>query len=83
MPPGIPEGRYLAFSVNEIQQYFHSTGPKAVEVSDSESDLLLLDTKTNRLISSPAIYGKEWMETFPTWSPDGINALLLPEQSNQ
>ena len=39
-----PEGRYLAFSVNEIQQYFHSTGPKAVEVSDSESDLLLLDT---------------------------------------
>ena len=66
-----PEGRYLAFSVNEIQQYFHSTGPKAVEVSDSESDLLLLDTKTNRLISSPAIYGKDWMETFPTWSPDG------------
>lgn len=66
-----PEGRYLAFSVNEIQQYFHSTGPKAIEVSDSESDLLLLDTETNRLISSPAIYGKEWMETFPTWSPDG------------
>lgn len=66
-----PEGRFLAFSVNEIRQYFHSTGPKAVEVSDSESDLILLDTETNRLISSPAIYGKDWMETFPVWSPDG------------
>lgn len=66
-----PGGRYLAFSVNEIQQYFHSTGPKAVEVSDSESDLVLLDTETNRLISSPSIYGKEWMETFPAWNPDG------------
>lgn len=66
-----PEGRYLALSVNEIQQYIHSTGPKAVEVSDSESDLIVLDTETNRLLSSPAIYGKEWMETFPTWSPDG------------
>lgn len=66
-----PGGRYLAFSVNEIQQYFHSTGPKAVEVSDSESDLILLDTETNQLITSPAIYGDEWLETFPTWSPDG------------
>lgn len=66
-----PGGRYLAFSVNEIRQYFHSTGPKAVEVSDSESDLVLFDTETNRLLSSPAIYGNEWMETFPTWSPDG------------
>lgn len=66
-----PEGRYLAFSVNEIRQYFHSTGPKAVEVSDSESDLLVLDTETNRLISSDDICGDEWMETFPSWSPDG------------
>lgn len=66
-----PDGRYIAYSVNEIQQYFHSTGTKAVEVSDSESDLILLDTETNRLITSPAIYGEEWMETFPAWSPDG------------
>lgn len=66
-----PAGRYLAFSVNEIQQYFHSTGPKAIEVADSESDLIILDTKTNHLITSPAIYGNEWMETFPAWNPDG------------
>lgn len=66
-----PSGRYLAFSVNEIQQFIHSTGPKAVEVSDLESDLIVLDTETNRLLTSPAIYGEEWMETFPSWNPDG------------
>lgn len=66
-----PDGRYIAYSVNEIQQYFHTTGTKAVEVADSESDLILLDTETDRLISSPAIYGDKWMETFPTWNPDG------------
>ena len=49
-----PEGRYLAFSVNEIQQYFHSTGPKAVEVSDSESDLLLLE-KNGWKLSLPGV----------------------------
>lgn len=66
-----PEGRYLAFSVNKIQQYFHSTGPKAVEVSDSESDLVLLDTETNTLITDTAVYGEKWMETFPAWNPSG------------
>lgn len=66
-----PGGRYLAYSVNEIQQFIHSTGPKAVEVSDLESDLILLDTETNQLITSPAIYGDEWMETFPAWNPEG------------
>lgn len=66
-----PGGRYLAFSVNEIQQYFHSTGPKAVEVSDSESDLVILDTETNTLITDTAIYGEKWMETFPAWNPCG------------
>lgn len=66
-----PQGRYLTFSVNEIQQYFHSTGQKPIEVSDSESDLILLDTQTNQIFTDSLIYGKEWMETFPAWSPDG------------
>lgn len=66
-----PEGRYLAFSVNEVNQYFHSSGPKAVEVADSESDLVVLDVETNRLLTDSLIYGKEWMETFPSWHPDG------------
>ncbi|WP_298547044.1 cytochrome C biosynthesis protein [uncultured Parabacteroides sp.] len=66
-----PGGRYIAYSVNEIQQFFHSTGKKPIEVSDRESDLIVWDCETNRLITDSLIYGPEWMETFPTWSPDG------------
>lgn len=66
-----PEGRYIAYSVNEIQQFFHASGKKPVEVSDLESDLILWDTETNQMITDSLIYGPQWMETFPTWSPDG------------
>ncbi len=66
-----PGGRYIAFSVNEIQQFFHSTGKKPIEVSDRESDLIVWDCETNRLLTDSLIYGPEWMETFPAWSPDG------------
>jgi putative cytochrome c binding protein len=66
-----PDGRYIAYSVNEIQQFFHSTGKKPIEVSDRESDLIIWDCETNRIITDSLIYGPEWMETFPAWSPDG------------
>ncbi len=70
-PSWHPGGRLIAFSVNEINQYFHSTGKKAVEVSDTYSDLVVLDTETNTLFSDSLICGGEWMETFPHWAPDG------------
>lgn len=66
-----PEGRYIAYSSNEIQQFFHSTGKKPIEVSDLESDLVIWDCETNRLFTDSVVYGPEWMETFPAWSPDG------------
>lgn len=66
-----PGGRYIAFSVNEIQQFFHSTGKKPIEVSDRESDLIVWDYETDQILTDSLIYGPEWMETFPTWSPDG------------
>lgn len=66
-----PSGRYIAFSANEIQQFFHSTGQKAVEVSDLESDLLVYDVEKNRILTDSVIAGSQFMETFPNWSPDG------------
>lgn len=70
-PSWHPDGKHIAFSVNEINQYFHSTGHKAVEVSDKYSDLVVLDTETNQLFTDSLICGEDWMETFPHWSPDG------------
>lgn len=66
-----PNGRYIALSINEIQQFFHATGKKPVEVSDLESDLMLLDTETGRQFTDSLLSGPQWMETFPTWNPDG------------
>lgn len=70
-PAWHPGGRYIAYSVNEVNQYFHTTGTKVVEVSDKESDLVILDTEKNQLLTDSLIYGDKWMETFPHWSPDG------------
>lgn len=66
-----PGGRYIACSVNEVRQLFHAAGAKAAEVFDLKSDLIVLDTETNTLLTDSLIYGDEWLETFPHWSPDG------------
>lgn len=70
-PAWHPGAKYIAYSTNNVSQFFHSTGTKTIEVADSESDLVILDTETNTLFTDSLIYGKQWMETFPTWSPDG------------
>lgn len=66
-----PSGKYIAFSANEIQQFFHSTGKKPIEVSDLEADLLVYDVERNQIITDSVISGRRYMETFPNWSPDG------------
>ncbi|MDL2282221.1 cytochrome C biosynthesis protein, partial [Parabacteroides sp. OttesenSCG-928-G06] len=66
-----PGGRYLALSANNVNQFFHSTGSKTIEVSDSESDLILFDAETGKTFTDSAFYGPEWMETFPAWNPAG------------
>lgn len=66
-----PSGNYISFSTNLIYQYFHTDPAKRIEVSDSESDLVIYDIKTNKLITSSVISSAEAFETFPTFSPDG------------
>ncbi len=70
-PAWHPNGRYIAFSTNKIQQFFHARGDKFIDVSDFASNLVVLDTKTNTVFSDSSIQSAEFMETFPDWSPDG------------
>lgn len=70
-PAWHPSGRYIAYSLNEIQQFFHSAGKKPIEVADLEADIAVYDTETNQMIVDSLLYTDEYMETFPTWSPDG------------
>ncbi len=66
-----PNGQFIAFSMNDIQQFFHSSGQKAIEVSDLAADLGVYDIRRDEIITSPALSGDNAMETFPDWSPDG------------
>jgi len=66
-----PNGRYVAFSVNDIMQFFHASTYKKVEVIDTLSDLILFDAEKNIVSTCPPIASKDKYETFPSWSPDG------------
>lgn len=66
-----PNGNFIAFSMNEIQQFFHRSGKKPIEVVDLESDLGVYDIEDDEMISHNSICDSMYMETFPCWSADG------------
>lgn len=70
-PSWHPEGRYIAFSTNITRQAFHATGSKPIEVYDTDSDIVIYDTQTSTMFTSPQLYQKSMLETFPAWSKDG------------
>lgn len=70
-PSWHPGGRYVAFSVNATKQAFHLNDRNRVEVFDEESDVVVYDTETHEIVTSPVLFAKERWETFPTFSPDG------------
>ena len=66
-----PNGRYVAFSVNNTMQGFHTTNDNKVEVYDDASDLILFDTQNNTITTNRLISSQSHFETFPEWSPNG------------
>ena len=65
-----PDGRYVAYSVNKIVQNFYLDKDHNIEPWDVVSDLIVFDTETDRLITSP-IVATPRCETTPAFSPDG------------
>lgn len=65
-----PDGRYIAFSVNKIVQNFYLDREHNIEPWDVVSDLIVLDSETNNLITSPIVATPD-CETTPAFSPDG------------
>lgn len=70
-PSWHPSARYIAFSMNNVQQFFHSSGQKQVEVSDLEADIIVYDTESNRIFTDSLLFSPDYMQTFPSWSRDG------------
>jgi hypothetical protein len=66
-----PSQDYIAYSVNAIQQVFHSVKEERIEVFDSKSDIMVYDIRNNKLITSKIISSEDSFETFPAFSADG------------
>jgi hypothetical protein len=66
-----PDGRYVAFSVNNTAQRFHTANDNKIEVYDDASDIILFDTSNNTITTDSLIRSQAYFETFPEWSPDG------------
>ena len=66
-----PSGRYIAYSTNLTHQAFSEVPSSVLEVFDTGSDVLIYDTQQHQLIEWPQLATDEWMETYPSFSPDG------------
>lgn len=68
-PAWHPTKNMIVYSVNNTGQNFHTKDKQKVEVTDSESYLILYDIDKNEvreIVNQP-----DQMETFPAWSTDG------------
>lgn len=70
-PSWHPSGNFVAFSVNNTKQMFHTTDKNRIEVMDYASDVVIYDVNKQNIISSPLLSSPEAFETFPAFSADG------------
>lgn len=69
-PGWSPDGRFIAFSANDVGQVFHSSGSKPIEVVDRAADLMVYNVENRTAYSDSSISGADYIETFPNWAPD-------------
>jgi hypothetical protein len=65
-----PDGRFVAFSVNNTKQVFYLHNSNRIEVYDTKSDVVVYDTQEHEIFTSPLLSDKNRFETFPGFSPD-------------
>ena len=89
-PSWHPSGRFVAFSVNNTNQAFHTSDPNRVEVFDFSSDVVVYDVNRHEIITSSFLQSDSIFETFPTFSPDGrtlffcsADTFLMPDEYNR
>lgn len=70
-PSWHPDGRYIAYSINDIKQTFHNEPSQILDVYDNWSDVVIYDTETGQLNTYPILSDTARFETFPSFSADG------------
>jgi hypothetical protein len=66
-----PSGKIVAYSVNDVRQFFHNVRTEIHDVVDLDSVIFYYDIEEARIKTVPALADKKRLETYPTWTPDG------------
>ncbi len=66
-----PSGQIVAYSVNDVRQFFHTARPEIHDVVDLDSAIFYYDIEQAKVKTAPAIADKKRLETYPAWTPDG------------
>ena len=66
-----PSGAVAAFSINRVRQLLHSGANEVRDVLDYDSLLAYYRLDEKAVRTAPPLARKDWLETYPTWSPDG------------
>jgi len=70
-PSWHPSGRVVAYSINNIDMFYHTAKNEVRDVLDLDSLIAYWDVEGQKSKTAPAISDKQYLETYPTWSPDG------------
>jgi hypothetical protein len=76
-----PSARYIAFSVNRVNQIFHAVGPHRANAVDMKSDVFVYDIENNEMLTSASLSSRDSFESFPCFSPDGENLVFCSADS--
>jgi hypothetical protein len=66
-----PSGKIVAYSVNDVRQFFHNARTEIHDVVDLDSAIFYYDVEQARIKKTPALADKQRLETYPAWTPDG------------
>jgi hypothetical protein len=69
-PSWHPSGKFIAYSVNIVEQRFASVKTNKIDVSDKASDIVLYNLDKDEITTAPQISTPN-RENLPSWSPDG------------
>jgi hypothetical protein len=70
-PAWHPGGKFVAYSSNQVRQGFYAKPEKIIEVFDLVSTMIIFDLEKNEIIHVRDRDTTRYLETFPSWSPDG------------
>jgi Tol biopolymer transport system component len=66
-----PSGAVAAFAVSRVGQLFHSATNEVRDVVDFDSLIACYRVEEKAVRTAAPLARKDWLETYPTWSPDG------------